>query len=172
MVDGAIDLVVLDIIPSVAPNTRRLWVNAVSRWPTCRPKRGCIMVPNKMTRHDVVHEELDHVCQCLVKVLHIAAKATPTAGQYRSYKRTHYDSTPSNSDNNNNNKVYGATILRMVQFSAYMPMVSTETSPNAASSNVFLRTTATVTVATLANQNSSVLCSKGSSWIESCCSKR
>jgi hypothetical protein len=67
MVDGAIDLVVLDI-PSVAPNTRRLWVNTDVALANMSAETGVrIMVP-KMTRHDVVQLEGCWItCRCLVR---------------------------------------------------------------------------------------------------------
>jgi hypothetical protein len=67
MVDGAIDLVVLDI-PSVAPNTRRLWVKQRRVGQHVGRNGVRIMVPNKMTRHDVVQLEENWItCQCLVR---------------------------------------------------------------------------------------------------------
>jgi predicted RNA-binding protein YlqC (UPF0109 family) len=77
MVDGAIDQVVLDIPISRNKHAAIVGKRGVALATMSSECAVRIMVPNKMTRHDVVQLEgdLDNVCQCLVRVLSSAAKA-------------------------------------------------------------------------------------------------
>jgi hypothetical protein len=177
MVDGAIDLVVLDI-PSVAPNTRRLWVNLRCRVGQHVGRTGVrIMVPNKMTRHDVVQLRGGWItCQCLVKVLHIAARcADVTISQFTAKLLVLVRQATTTTTTTTKQGVWWRRSYACYRFNsryaAHANGLTTETSPNAAGSNI--TPTATVTVPNYHSQTkiryTSFVAKSG--WIESCCSK-